>query len=58
MAHLVIDKLYIKIVIRINKKFAIEAKVKQVVLEIIVVNKIDKVDKSDKVDKHREIILS
>lgn len=44
-----------------NKKFAIEAKIKQIVLEVVVSDKIDKIDKVDKfngVDKHKEIILS
>lgn len=41
----------------INKKFAKEVKIKQIILEIIVVNKVDEVDKSIKIKKYKEMIL-
>lgn len=42
----------------VDNKFAVEAEVEQVVLEIVIVDGVDRVDESDKVDKHMEIALS
>lgn len=42
----------------VDKEFAIKTKVKQVVLEIVVVDKIDKLDESNEIDKYREFALS
>lgn len=58
MAHFIVDWLCIKIVDKTNKKFAIEAKAKQVVLEVVVVDSVDGVDEFDRIDKHRGIALS
>lgn len=41
-----------------DKEFAVEAEVEQVVLEVVVVDGLNKVDESDEIDKHRGIDLS
>ena len=54
-----VDWLCIKIAIRIDKKFAVEAEAEQVVSEVVVtVDGFDKVDESNGVDRHRGIALS
>ena len=48
-----------KIASRVDKEFAVEAEVEQVVSKVVVtVDKIDRVDKFDKVDRHKGIALS
>lgn len=42
----------------INKEFAIKAKIKQIVLMIVIINGVDRVNKFDKVDKYKKIVLS
>lgn len=54
--YLVVDWLNLKITNRINKNFAIEAKLKQVILEFIVVDRSNMVDKFNKVDNIKRLL--
>lgn len=46
-----IDWFYIKIAGRVDKKFAMKSKVEQVILKIVINNRVDGVNKLDKVDQ-------
>lgn len=52
-----VDWLCIKIAGRVDKKFAVKAEAKLVVLEIVVVDEFDVVNESDEIDKHKRIAL-
>lgn len=48
----------IKFAIEVNKEFFTEAKMKQVILEIVIIDEVNKVDQSDGIDKYKGITLS
>lgn len=53
-----VNWLCIKIAGEVNKKFTVKTKAKQVVLKVVVIDKVDKIDKSNGVNKYKRIVLS
>ena len=51
------DWLYIRIADELNKTFAIEFKVKLVVLKVYISNEINKINKSNRFNKYKKIAL-
>lgn len=56
--HLMVDWLFIKIGGGVDKEFIVEVEVEQVVLEVVVLDRVDKVDEFNRVDKHKRTTLS
>lgn len=57
LAYLMVDGLCIKITGEVDNEFALEPKLEQIVLEIVVVDGVDGIDEFNKIDKHKEIVL-